>query len=275
MKKIYTILLLLFLITNQARSQTHGNISLEIGVPLNDFHREVDDIGAGIKGAVYFPFQKNIPVFFGFGVGYMIFGTNRQDINENLQVMAGNTVISNIPIHLLVQTNNNFVNGHLSVRYKAPLEIVQPYMEARAGFNNFYTRTKVIDETENYIFTPDNEDHVINSKTQVNSTTFNYGLEGGFIIRFGRVGINIGAAYLIGGKAKYYDKTQISQWTVQFSGSGSFNPENVDPETVDLVDNSNAEPKRSTTDLLLVNAGITFGVGTKAKNKRSAPKTGK
>ncbi len=264
MKKFICIAVWMVLSGTEASCQVHGNISFEAGIPINEFHDHLDDIGAGIKVAVYIPFQKKSPVFFGAGIGYMLFGTSRQEINETLQVFAGNTLISEIPVKLLVETNNNFVNGHISVRVKAPLEIVQPYGEARAGFSNFYTRTKVIDHTEKRIFSSEN-DNVITSSTPLNSTTWHFGAEGGFIIRAGKIGIQIGAAYLIGGRAKYFDRDQISQWNVQFKGSsGSFDPDDVDPETVS-IENQNAIPKKSSTDLLLINAGITFGIDGKKK----------
>lgn len=270
MKKSILVLLAGF-VSDAATAQTHGHISLEMGIPIKEFREQTEDIGAGIKGAAYFPFQKDIPVFLGVGVGYMLMGTHSEDIHEVLEVKAGNITISTIPIDLLVETNNNYVNAHISVRYKAPLEFVQPYVEARGGLSNFYTRTKVLDNTEKHIFTNDGN-NVINSKTPVNSTTYNFGVEGGFIIRLGGVGINMGLAYLMGGRAKYYDRSQISQWTVSFSGSsGSFDPNNIDPETLDLIEASSAEPKQSLTDIILINAGVTFGVGTKKKTKKSVP----
>ncbi len=257
MKRLLTIALASMALPGLA--QTHGHISFEAGIPINDFRDHTESVGTGIKGAVYFPFQQDVPVFFGVGLGYMIFGTHQQEIREVLQVKLGNTVIDEIPIDLLVNTNNNYFNANIAVRYKAPLEYVQPYIEARGGLSNFYTRTKVLDHTEDRIFT-DNGDDVISSKTQVNSTTYNFGLEGGFIIRVGNVGINIGAAYLMGGRARYYDRSQISQWTVDFKGM-NYDPDDLDSDSVDLIESAEAAPKKSTTDMLLVNVGVTFGFG--------------
>jgi hypothetical protein len=269
MKKLYAFIALT-LATGAARAQTHGHLAFEMGIPIKEFKEQTDKLGAGARGSVYFPFQRGVPVFLGVGLGYQLFGSHRQEIHEVLQVKLGNTVIDEIPIDLLVQTNNNFFNAFVSVRYKAPLDYVQPYIEARGGLNNFYTRTKVLDNTEDRIFTSQ-EDNVITSKTQSNSTTYHFGLEGGFIVRLGGLGIHLGAAYLMGGKAKYYDQSQISQWTVEFKGSGgSYDPDNLSSENVDLVE-TDAAPKKSLTDMVLVNAGITFGVGTKKKTKKPVP----
>jgi hypothetical protein len=95
-------------------------------------------------------------------------------------------------------------------------------------------------------------------------------MEGGFIIApWKNIGINIGAAYLYGGKTEYYDKSQISQWTVSFSGqSGSFNPNNPDPNSLNLQSDA-ATPRKSVTDMLIISAGVTFYIP--AQNAKKKP----
>ncbi len=254
--------------------QIHGNFSFGAAIPINDFKKNTTTTGLGVNLNMYFPFQKDIPVYFGIGFGYYLMGSNSQDIHEDLNVTAGNTVISTIPIDLRVETNNNLVNGLASIRVKAPLDGVQPYIELKGGFNYLYTRTKVLDVTEDRFLTKNEDDNVINSRTPSSGFTYAYGLEGGFIIKpWKSIGINLSAAYMYGGKCKFYDKSQTSQWTVNFSGSsGTFNPSDPDPNTIDLKSDA-AMPRKSLTDALIVSAGITFFIdgGKKHKAVQQAP----
>ena len=123
------------------------------------------------------------------------------------------------------------------------------------------------------MFTYDQNDNKIEKSAQLNSLTYSVGGEGGFIFKFGRCwAANIGVAYLLGGEARYYSKSQISQWTIDYSGSSQdWNANNIDPETVNL--NPSAVPLKSTTDMLLCTAGITFGLCPKTKAVRTPETT--
>jgi len=274
-KSIATLLIAILAIPALAQksnvSQFHGNFSLGAAAPLNEFKDNTTTTGFGVNLNGYIPFQRDIPIYFGFGFGYYLFGSNSQDIHENLEVRAGNTVISNIPIDLRVETNNNLVNGFAGIRVMAPLEIVRPYFEIKGGFNYLYTRTKVLDESEKRILTDDGASNEINSRTASSGFTYAYGAEAGFIIKpWENFGINISGAYMLGGRTEYYDESQTRQWTVNFSGqSGTFDPNNIDPKTLDLQEDA-AEPRESITDMLLINLGVTYFFPT--KNKKSVRK---
>ncbi|MEO8146574.1 MAG: hypothetical protein ABI723_03000 [Bacteroidia bacterium] len=272
MKKIYFTSLVVFLfIIQKSFSQTHGNVSCEIGVPINEFYDNLKDVSGGVKFAVYFPLKKQSLLFIGGGLGFGVFGSKTQNVHQDLDVYLGSTLIDRIPIDFRVTTNNNFFNGHVSLRFKYPGKKIQPYAEARVGFNNFYTRTNVYDETYNRMFTYDQSSNQINSSTQLNSFTYSVGGEGGFIFRLGCWGINVGVAYLMGGEAKYYSKSQIQNWTVSYSGTESdWDANNVDPSTVAL--NSSAVPLKSPTDMLLCTAGFTFGLCDRKPHTKK-PKT--
>jgi hypothetical protein len=249
----------------------HGNFSLGAALPLNEFKENTTTTGFGANLNFYIPFQKDIPVYFGFGFGYYLFGSNGQDLHEDIEVRAGNTLISTIPVDLRVETNNNLVNGFAAIRVKAPLDIVQPYLEVKGGFNYLYTRTKVLDNTNDKLFTKDKDNNEINSRTASSGFTYAYGLEGGFIIKpWKDIGINLNAAYLIGGRTEYFDESQTSQWTVSFSGqAGTFNPADPDPETLDLQ-SENAIPRKSITDMLIISAGVTFYIpGKEARQNKT------
>jgi hypothetical protein len=277
-KKIIFVLILLIvsgkMYSQKKQERMHGNFSFGAALPLNEFKDNTSTTGFGVNLNFYIPFQKDIPIYFGFGFGYYLFGSTSQELHDEIKVTAGNTVISTIPIDLRVETNNNLVDGFASIRVKAPLDNVQPYIELKGGFNYLYTRTKVLDVTEDRYLTKDQESNEINSRTAASGFTFAYGLEGGFIIKpWKHVGINLSAAYLYGGSTEYYDESQTSQWTVSFSGSGTFDPNNPDPSTLDLKDEA-ATPRKSITDMLIISAGITFyipGKEARQQNKSTVP----
>ncbi|NJL15056.1 MAG: hypothetical protein HC913_20010 [Microscillaceae bacterium] len=215
----------------------------------------------GVKaGLFFFLFAPNVPVFFGLDFGYMVYGSNTQRINENLLIQASNgLILGNIPINLRVRTNNNLFNGHAVLRIKAPLATVQPYVDGLVGFNYLSTRTKVFDETQPCLFC-DNPDgsNVINASTQEQSFVLSYGGALGMQIRLGEtVSLDVRGIYLLGGEAEYFDRSQTQDWTISFTGSGAFNPNNPNPEDLDL-NAPDAAPKRSKTDMFLATVGLTF-----------------
>lgn len=234
------------------------DISVYTGIPINEFAKNTDALGFGLKGAFFIPMSPKTPLYFGIGFGGLIFGSNGQYINENLVISSGSTVIGTIPVNLEARTNNWMLNGLLSIRYKAPLEYVQPYAEIIGGSSYLYTRTVLYDRSDKGIFTS-NENKEINSRTLESSFTYNFGAGAGFMIRLAeQVYLNIGGAYLRGGRAKYFDKDQTSKWNIQFTGSGNFDPNNLNSNDVTL--DYAGEPKKSTTDMIQINLGVTFKI---------------
>ncbi len=258
MKKTLTLGLLCCMFCLTGYGQTILGISGQVGVPINDFRDNTDAVGGGIRGNLLFAVAPKIPVYFGLDLGYMIYGSSRQDINENLEVRAGNAVVGNIPINLSVKTNNNLLNGYALLRFKAPLPIVQPYIDGAVGFNYLYTRTKVTDETRDRLFSDPDGSRVISAQTQSNSFVFSYGGGGGVMIKLAsNLKLDLRVLYLLGGEAEYFDSEQTQNWTVTFTGSGTFNPQDTSAEDIE-ISNDDAIPKQSATDLISVNLGIAF-----------------
>lgn len=255
------LILIFFTKISTSNAQTHVGLGLQLGFPINEFRENTKAVGVGGNLKAYFPFKKEIPIFLGINFGYMIYGSNTQQINQNLNVTAGNTVISTIPVNFEVTTNNNLINSQLALRFKAPLEIIQPYAEAAVGFNYLYTRTKIYDNTPNRIFSGGNNNNngsnVISARTQSNSFALTYGGGGGFMIRLSSsVFLDIRGLYMFGGEAEYYDRSQTQSWKLNFTGSNSsqFNPSN--PSNVEAT--ADGAPKKSRTDMFLVDFGLAF-----------------
>jgi hypothetical protein len=82
-----------------------------------------------------------------------------------------------------------------------------------------------------------------------------YGGGGGFMIKLGQTTfLDLRCLYLLGGEADYYDRSQTQSWKLVFTGSGQFNPQNP----TDVTAQGDAAPKRSKTDMFMINAGLTF-----------------
>jgi hypothetical protein len=262
MKKFFlTLLSITFLSVAILHAQTHFTAGLAIAVPAGEFRENTDATGVGFNAGFYVPFAPKVPVFFGLNFNYAVLGRNDQLINENIEVKAGNTILSTIPISLRSITNNNVITTHAVLRAKAPLPFVQPYVEGLVGFNYLWTRTKITDETPNRILTggnssTNNESNVINAKTQSSSFALSYGVGGGVMIKKGQIGLDLRVDYILGNRAEYYEKSQIQTWDVQFSGpQGSFdpnNPTNLEVSNPDVT----AIPKESKTDLFIGTMGL-------------------
>jgi hypothetical protein len=264
MKNLFFLLITIFSVSTALKAQTHFNLAFQVGVPIGEFRENTEAVGAGFKAGLFVPFADNIPVYFGLDFGYMVYGANTQFVNENLQVTASNgAVLGSIPINLRVQTNNNLINGHAVLRLKAPLANVQPYVDGLIGLNYLYTRTKILDETRNGVFsqrdpqTGQVTSNVINAQTQEQSVVLSYGGAFGLQIKLSEnFRLDARGVYLIGGKARYYDRSQTSLWSVGFSGS-NFNPTNPNPDDLDLI-TPDAVSKQSTTDMFIGTLGITL-----------------
>jgi hypothetical protein len=259
-KKILLSLALLILALNFASAQTHFGFSGQVGIPTNNFRENTKAVGGGFNINAYFPFSPKVPIFLGLNFGYMLYGANQQRLVDNLEVRAGNIVIDRILVDFNINTNNNLINGLVSLRFKAPLQTIQPYLEGAVGFNYFYTRTKIIDNTGRFaVNNPNNtsnNNNVINARTQINSWVLSYGGGGGFMIKLSEsTYLDLRVLYLIGGRADYYDRSQTQNWTLTFGGN-NYNSQNPS----DITAQGDGVPKSSTTDMFMGNIGITFQI---------------
>lgn len=256
-KTLCVISLLIFLAQVQSYAQAHVSVTGQVGVPIDEFERATDAIGAGGRVSLLFPFGHKSPFFFGVDAGYLNFGSNTQFLNENIEIRVGNQLLDQIPINLRVRTNNNLVNGYAVLRVKAPLPIVQPYADILGGFNYLYTRTKVFEETEPRLLTDDQDNNVVNSRTQLNSVVLSYGAGAGVLIRVAEnLAIDVRALYLRGQEADYFDESQTRNWEVTFRGDAQdYSRSELDSNNID-VNSPDGTPKTSRTDMISINFGI-------------------
>jgi hypothetical protein len=256
MKKVSLILgFLSFHLTLLAQTQIGFNF--QMGFPLNEFRENTEAVGVGGNGLLLFPLVEDSPFSLGVDIGSMIYGKNviRETLNADIKV--GNQVIDRLQIPLEIITNNNIFHSHLVLRAKVPLERVQPYLDGMLGFRYIYTRTRILDDSNDCRFcTTDsegNEDRVITKKTNLDDWIFSYGGGGGLqIVLTEGVNLDFRCIYLLGGRAKYLDAKDTSKWTVEFTGTDP-----NEPITGNELQFSTS-PKESRTDMVFGSVGVTF-----------------
>jgi hypothetical protein len=144
----------------------------------------------------------------GGALGFMSYGSEKR--NEPFS-----TTIPDVFVE--VTTSNNFMFFQLMPRIYAPLPIIKPYIEGRAGFNYLWTDTRIEDI---------GSDEEIASSTNIDDITFCYGAGGGFLIEVWHepssknerdksdsseaVYIDLKVIYVRGGNAEYLKEGSIS-----------------------------------------------------------------
>ncbi len=255
MKKIFSLLACLLGLSTFAQAQVHVGANFQLGFPSGEYREVGGDVGIGGGLNVWVPFARQIPVYFGLDFGYMLMSSHNQRINQQANIVGpGGQVLGTIPINYRVTTNNNFLQGHVGLRIKAPLPMIQPYADGLVGFNYLYTRTKIVDENNNNNNNNNNNDDnntVISARNQAQDFVFSYGGGAGVMIRItDNFGVDLRCVYLLGGQAEYYTRQDIENWTVTVSNPNAQGvPQDANVETV---------PRRSRTDLFYSTIGIAF-----------------
>jgi len=254
MKKIFSIIIGLLGFSVAAQAQVHVGANFQLGFPSGEYREVGGDVGVGGGLNVWVPFARQIPVYFGLDFGYMLMSRHEQRINQQANIVGpGGQVLGSIPINYRVVTNNNFLQGHVGLRIKAPLPMVQPYADGLVGFNYLYTRTKIFDENNNNNNNNNNNGGPteINARNQAQDFVFSYGGGAGAMIRItDNFGIDVRCVYLLGGQAEYYARQDIENWTVTVS--------NPNQQGVPQDASVEAVPRRSRTDLFYSTIGIVF-----------------
>ena len=169
-----------------------GNVI--IGVPVGDFSDNVDHIGSGLSGYVTMGLP-GVPLHVGGSAGYMTLG--RETIGE---LEIGPYVADMV-------TQNNIVTGHFLLRAQEKGPGFRPFLDVLVGFERIYTTTEI-----RVGF------NVPNIDLDRGDWAVSYGVGGGVAYEVYRstgreaeggtdygISIDLGARYLIGGRADYVD----------------------------------------------------------------------
>jgi hypothetical protein len=212
----------------QPMFQFGGNFT--IGLPQNEFKKNVDNTGFGGTGYFAFHFPQT-PLAVGVSGTFLIYGSETRE-------EPFSTTIPDVFVD--VTTTNNIVMGHVLLRLQPPRGIVKPYLDGLFGLNYLWTRTTIKNQSNN---------EEVASSTNFDDITFGYGFGGGLMFRVyqasslrnQREGINsvyidLGLRYLRGGEAEYLKE-------------GSIRRENG-RVTYDV--------NKSTTDILIIHIGASI-----------------
>jgi hypothetical protein len=169
-----------------------GNVTL--GFPVGEFRDNADQIGSGLS-AYGTMGVLDLPFHVGASVGYMTQGS--ETIGE----------IRILPYVGDIVTKNNILMGHLFLRAQNTGTDFQPFVDALIGFERLYTTTEIRVGFNVPDIDMDRDDWAVS-----------YGVGAGFAIKvyegttrkaegardYG-ICVELGARYLIGGRADYVD----------------------------------------------------------------------
>jgi len=250
-KHLLITLLTLFVLTANAQM---GSLGFSLGLPQGDFKENTDATGFGGDLSIAFPFQKGTPIYLGLDFNYMLYGRNarNEDLFATINDQNG-AEIARIDIPLRIVNTNNLFGTHAFVRGVIPLDNIQPYGELLFGFRYIYTRTKILDRSDDLRWASgDDGDDVIARQTVLDDWLLSYGFGGGFLINVApNFFIDLRVNYFKGQRAQYFDGEDTESWEVTFSGSG------FDEATVTGDDLTfDTQPRESTTDMLVIKFGV-------------------
>ena len=192
-------------------------LNFDLGIPINDFKNQNDNIAAGGGFDLYFQPSVKIPVLIGFDLGFLNNGYKVQHQTLYADIVSGGTVIQTLSFPLRVETTNSISTGHLNLRLQSPTKFFKPYVEGVIGFNHFSTNTSIYDESEEY-YLSQQDNPLITSANQNSDWTFSYGAAGGLLVEVGEnILINARGSYTRGGAAEYYVKDDIDNWEIVFN----------------------------------------------------------
>lgn len=193
-----------------AAAQTYLGLTVEGGIPQNDFEDGLDDVGFGASGHLLVQVGA-APVALGLDGGLLTYGQQARPFATQLgdqSALLGD-----------VETTNNVAHLHAVVRIVPSSGAVRPYADGLAGFNYLYTRTRFDQE----VFLVDGGDVLdlgsngvrgrrVTTSTDLDDVALSYGFGAGVLLRVAageddgtpfEAFLEIGARYLFGEKATY------------------------------------------------------------------------
>ena len=198
--RVAVLCVALLAVVTVARAQTtqpRVSANFIIGIPVNEFADNVDNLGfgLGVTGGIGF---DSLPFMIGLDLGYMIYGFERRS-------EPFSTTIPDVRVD--VETTNNIFLGHLVFRVQPQTGTVQPYIEGLFGFKYLFTRTSIQNIPN---------DAEIASSTNFDDFASSYGVGGGidFSVFAGErttIMVHVGCRYLFGSTADYLERGSIER----------------------------------------------------------------
>jgi hypothetical protein len=175
-----------------------------LGFPQSEFKQNVDRVGVG--GSGYFAYKfKNSPFSAGASIEVLVYGseTRRELLSEAIPEVEVN-----------VTTRNSILMCHLVFRVQPPEGKFRPYVEGLVGFQYLWTETGVYDRGSSR--------EKIASSIHLSDWAWSSGAGCGLLMKVYEnkknrerntfaIFVDLGARYLIGGKAEYLHEGSIHQ----------------------------------------------------------------
>lgn len=239
---VFSLALLCLLLLQQggarearAQVQPQVDVGFIVGVFQGEFADNLDnDVGFGVD--VFAGARVGAsPVVLGVEGAFLIYG--RESFREPFRPSGPGSRVD-----VEVETTNNIVMGHLVLRIQPATGIVRPYADGLFGVKYLFTESSIedISGVDDRVFSSQNFD----------DAALSYGAGAGLDIqvyrreqpqagrrKLGSVRLHLGARYLFGQEAEYLQEGSIQE------------------EGDDLV----FDVKRSRTDVLVPQIGVTFG----------------
>jgi hypothetical protein len=253
MKKQLATLCLLLACAFATQAQIHMGINASTGFPLNEFKAQTPGTAFGLNVNMFFPHAPGSPVFWGVDLSFQGMGA-RQITKTATADLNG----ASVPVDFKIANRNRLFNGHLVLRAKVPTQGVQPYVEGLVGLKYFYTRTfiKEINPSNGAVSEQElTRNSSIGGESLQRSLALSHGLGIGAQMMFGEYfGANIGLRYLWGSSARYYTKEDIREFDVTITNTNGVGSD----EYGAVVNGGGIGPRRSKTDMLVLNVGLTI-----------------
>ncbi len=276
MKKVLHVLLVVLILSSTVQAQNtptnkkkklpphsgYFDLNLQMGVPMQEYSTATSSIPFGFSLSYLHQPSRYVPILIGGDFSYMSVGSKTINRNLTADITANGVLIDQLIIPLQFKINNNLLASHVKLRFLAPTKYVKPYIDGIGGFNYLWTGTEVFDRSNEQFFARNNnnDNGLISRKTQQQSFTYSAGVGGGIMFQLKpNMYLNLGVHYAFGGRASYYDNSQIQNWDIQLNTSGyNANQTSGTFKESDLY--VDAIPKRSKTDMLLIQVGLSWNV---------------
>lgn len=215
-----------------------GGFGMVIGVPVGDFGDNVE-IAAGLSGQFDVGLGRS-PISVGGELTYLWYG------NQSRDVPLGELPDLSVPVDpsndtVPVETSNDIFTLYGRVRAQQREGRVRPYVDGLIGFIDLVTTTTVEgEEWCTWSGTYTTCGHLVDSVTNLRDIAFSAGAGAGIMVAFTSsprsARLDIAVRYLYGGEAEY-----LKEGFIPWEGG---------PEL---------QPRRSRTDMVIVNIGVVFG----------------
>lgn len=207
---LFAASLLLVLAAPVAAQSTYLGLTVEGGVPFDDFEERLDDVGVGVSGQLLIH-AGAVPVAIGLDGGMLSYGRQAEALPA--QIDGQSAFLGQ------VETSNRISHLYAVLRLVPNSGAFRPYLDALGGFNYFSTRMRF----EQEVYLVDGGDFIdlgsdavvgrqVTSSTVLDDFALSYGAGAGVLIRLAdgdddgtpfEAFLEVGARYLFGERARY------------------------------------------------------------------------